>query len=174
MKKTILIIVMSFISLNTYAQTLNLDQLLYIVKQDVDDVDSYLSIRKWTFNSSEDLGDYNTKVTWNFSPNIYDSEKALAWLNVKFYGDGNNWLYYQTPSKETYTVIKQKVLSYGMKKISSGANEDGIYSTYVGQNYVIVLSVTKVEGNYSDVSTNIIKIYPKTDYFEYVASGRDM
>jgi hypothetical protein len=174
MKKAFLLAIISFVCINVKAQSLNLDQLLYIIKQDVDEVDTYLSNKRWNFSSTEELSENSTMVTWSFSPNTYDSEKAEAWLNVNFYLDGSNWLYYQTQNKETFNLIKQKVLSIGMEKINASANSDGIYSTYAGQNYIIVLGVTKTEGSYSEVSTNVVKIYPKEDYFKYVLGGENI
>ena len=124
-------------SLQTHAQALSLDQLLYLRGKDVDAVNSYLSPKGWVFHDAAEAseGQYGTS-TWAHTKQLY-SGRAKSFFKLLASEGYYSQASYQTVSKVYYEAIRAKILAYKMVKVSAVAKDGYIATTYVGSNYQV-------------------------------------
>ncbi|SET90289.1 hypothetical protein [Hymenobacter actinosclerus] len=145
------------------AQYLSLDELIIIRSKDIESANTYLSSKGWQFNdASEETQESYSTTTWSFGKQYY-SNYSKAFIKLLTADGYNSQLSYQTVYKEHFNIIKNKIISYKMNRISSEAKDGYIVSTYIGTNYVIQ-TTTSVD---SDTSSPVYGINIKKKPTEY-------
>jgi len=146
MKKIYFLVLTFFVSLlQVNAQSLSLDELIYLRSKDADAVNTYLSAKGWVFDdASEETDDEYSKSSWAYGKQMY-SNRAKAFFKLMSADGYYSKVSYLTQSKVQYDIIKAKVSAYKMLKISSNVKNGYLVTSYAGENYVVETSLSTDE-----------------------------
>ena len=101
-----------------------------------EDVNQYLTNKKWEYFSSEKGDDYNyDNIAWSYDKDYY-GDRALAWFNVYAYENKPQKVTYQ--AKQDFIIsIKNSLSGSGYKLKESNIEDDYLKSTYENSKYII-------------------------------------
>jgi hypothetical protein len=162
--KLLSVIAIMLLSFNyCISQNLSLKQLIVLKKNKIDYINNYLLNKGWQYYSSEKNGNYDL-VTWNYARNKYEPEKAVAWIVIFLFKNGENMITYESLSGATYNLIKDEIDSYKMKSFYSEINNIGIRNDYQGANYAVSIQFD----NRDNINGYTFTLFSKQDYLRFL------
>ena len=162
MLRTYLFFLLITISKLSFAQ-ISLDDLFQIQKSDVGTITNLLIDKNWQLiESSKETEDNYGEMKWAYGVNEFESEKANAWLNIDYSESAHNRVSMEAFNKLLYQKIKEKVISYGMKKVNYGLIDNYTFIDYAGVNYVVRIGIGS--NSESNVSRYVFLVWNKKDY----------
>lgn len=141
MKKTLIIIVFSVLSLYAKAQNLVISELASLLKSDVSQINDYLISKNWEFQEFKKVTDSTrySVSTWNLKGSKIDNDMAVAWLSTKSKADTTYGINYQFSSKELYLSTLQYLKKINARTASPVAHSTYILKTFFGKKYVYMI-----------------------------------
>ena len=173
MKRLFLICLFLFaIIQNIKSQSLTLDELIKVRGMDADGAQTYLSTKGWKFsNASEGIGNEFDLSSWSFGQEAY-SDRAKAFVRLYTKEGYLSKVVYQTSNRANYEVIRNKVLSYKMKKETSKIENGYITTSYIGANYFVDLTIST--DNLSNTPVYHVSITKKPMYRVFEVNDFDL
>lgn len=156
MKKIIYFIFIFSITSNFYCQNLTLDELIDLRKNEIADIEEFVTRKNWTFlSASKPIDNKLGKVVFTFNKSVND-DKAECFLTY-LYVDKTTRLKLQFINKEKYNEYLKRLKPLGFKLAISKVKDDAIVKIYqeIGTTIEIIIS-SKIENNITKTSYNLI------------------
>ncbi len=158
MKKNLLIIIAFFgLNLNSYSQTVKLQELIKISTSNLSSIEDLLSKKGYVFsgerkNDTKDLSEYSWKKFDNPSLQVVVIRSSIP--NSIFMGTG-----FFFEDIKTYNSLKNECISLGFKNRSSEVNNGSIKTIYENKTHVIKFTSKSKQpvGAYFGVTVDIKK-----------------
>lgn len=124
MKQFLFATFLSILSLECSAQHLSYNDLKFILRNDLDKVDTYLGKKGFTYYKSNDNNDINvTETTWAYNRSVIDN-KAIRFV-IKTCKSNICGVFYQLLNKIDFESIKINCKSLGFKLDKSYSDQFG-------------------------------------------------
>ncbi len=155
------------LSITSYSQNLSLEELISLRKNDIANVEEYLSAKGWVLFSSEEGEDGSLdKVNFAYNKNEY-SDSAESFLNY-YYSDltGVTRINLQIFNTIKYNPLLAKIKSYGCKLIDSTISDGKIKKTYQGATTTFMISIATRKEEYSESTDTYytLSVLENSDY----------
>ena len=137
LKKLFLISLLSF-SIQSFGQNLNYLDLTFILNNDIELSDSYLTEKGYEFHETEKgkNGDCDA-MFWSFNRD-FENNTAFSFIAKNCFEAKAGFVWYQFDDKQTFNKIKSYCKSHGFKFIKTETNPFGdLCSTYKSSKYSI-------------------------------------
>lgn len=128
-------------------QSLTISELIKFRSMDNGDLNDILVAKGWVFVKNE-----NDRNTWAFSKH---SNKANAWLYKDKNWENKVYVDYVFCNTKDISILKSQLSALGFRKQNSEAHSSSITSEYTNTNYLITITYTASEDDYSCDSYSI-------------------
>lgn len=163
MKKLQITIILLFVTLGSFAQNLKIADLLYMYKQTTwEDVNTYLSNKKWVYYNSE----YESEIQWTYKRAHYE-EKAQGWFYLKLNGAQFSSFRYQMAQQMVYNQLINELKTLGFKKKNSNIRDGSITTSYTNGKYNIYTWINKADDNSEGNNYQTIEIEKIRPVYNY-------
>jgi antitoxin component YwqK of YwqJK toxin-antitoxin module len=160
MKRYFLLLILLFLPITEYAQTLTISELFALCnKQNWDDVNEYILKKGWEYNESSkgDDSHYNT-ITWSFNKELYE-DKARGWFYLYTYEGFPNKIVFTFFNLQTYNILKTGITTLGLKIIDNSIEDNKILTKYSGSGFIVTLTTQKRTVEENPYNTNTFTSY---------------
>jgi hypothetical protein len=142
--RLILAVLFVFITLPSFGQNFNLDQLISLTKRDSAAVTSYIAEKDWVLNESKlPAGNQAGRLIYKHSPLEQSGNFAQFWLVYYYKNNKCLGLSYSTLDTKTYEALKNQITNKNMRRISVANTKTGSLSKYKWGNYTVSLELKK-------------------------------
>jgi hypothetical protein len=142
MKKIALVIILLLCWQQASAQTLKLDEVLFLYTQDVSTINTSLISRGWELHDTNQ-DEVSTNNTWLFKVNPEDSKEAKFWVaitDVSFQTNIERLLLYQVHDIPDYEALKKEIIAKGLVEIEHKKENDKTIYSYKVDEYILLLT----------------------------------
>lgn len=159
--KSVLILLGLFLTFQTSAQVLSLNNLITVYGKHEEEIDTYLSNKGWErAQTTSELA----QATWSYDrriavsiPGEGDSHyEARSWLTLSNL-DGERIITYSINKAKMFNAFKAQVLALGMRRVEYIPSNTDIVVVYEGANYRVHLITMLNKG--SLIGNNTYMIY---------------
>ena len=165
MKKLLLFVLLTSFSFG-YGQNLSLSQLMSLRTMDLDDAETYLTQRGWSYKEGEE----ETDTTLGLVSFVYDTngdfDYAQSFLVKMFSNYGTNRITIQIGKQPKYFEYLSAVKIFNPQLIYSGPVDGKLVKTYQGATTTFKFETVTVKTSFGNDKTSwILRIYSNEDYW---------
>ncbi len=146
MKLKIVFILLLFRASLSFSQVFTLNELIKLTTMNMDDADTFISSKKYSFSKSENTEKHSSR-TYSFNKNFDgNAQYWLVFYSKYFYTKKSvSW---QTNKNEDYVNFKKQLKLNGFTYIDSKTNNDGSVSfKYTKGKYEVEIFTAEVQGS---------------------------
>lgn len=165
---TVAIFLLPFLStaqFKTAPGALTFTQFTGLFAMDQSVVMDYMSLRGWEFyNAEKEREDAYAYISWSYIPT---PEKLHGFFSVLFENKfDKKSMRYMTIHQNYFNNMKAEAQDAGLKMLKSGMLENGIYTDYEANNFVMRFSTSKTDNMPPEY---YVHIYNKQFYYDEVS-----
>ena len=178
MKKITFTLLLILISIVSKAQNLSMSELLSLLGKDVSYVEEFLSEKGWEFRETTGDGIPFSIMSFDYDRYIYDSDKALSFLDCSFNTNSLKveYLRLQVNTNKKYLEYMKAIKGYGCKLLWSEYADDNLIKAYTGSTKMFVIKTATMKDK--DDPDKIVNywnfvIMSNKTYYEYYSSPEE-
>lgn len=166
MKYTLLLLISLGAFTQSYSQNLSFDQVLNLRKNNLAQVEEYLSSRGWSFLEGAASTDSTlASATFTYKRSTYEDKAESFLLFVSSSDNSSNRVRLQVVKKDIYELYLARIKALGCKLIKSEIVDGGIIKVYQGATTTIKINIlTDKDEDYSTKTAYLFFILDNYDY----------
>ncbi|MCF8324004.1 MAG: hypothetical protein K9I84_03520 [Leadbetterella sp.] len=172
MKYLLVVLIGLGISTQAYSQNLSFDQVLSLRKNNLAEVEEYLSTHGWSFLEGSAATDTTlATATFTYKRSTYEDKAESFLLFVNSSDNSSNRLRIQVVKKDIYELYLARIKALGCKLIKSEIVDGGIVKVYQGATTTIKISILTDKDE--EYSTKTIYNFFIAGNFDYAINFSD-